>query len=164
MSYEASIQGTVTNHFGPRKTGGTAGVLNTDGMSGELVIDLNAELFNSNPDGLMPFVLPAGAVIKSVYVDVEDVFVVTGTSPTVLIGTNGSEVANGVVISEVILEASGSANLTSTLVGTWDAEAPLAADTTIGIALGGSSPAITDAGNARVTIKFDRINRTVSPA
>lgn len=121
-------------------------------------------MFASVPDGLVPFVLPGGAVIKAVYVDVEEVFVVTGTTPTVLIGTNGSEVTNGFVISEAILEATGTANLTSTLTGTWDNEVPLAANTTIGIALGGTTPAITSAGKARVTIIFERANRAPSPA
>jgi hypothetical protein len=155
----------VYNQFGPRDVGGTVGVNKVEGMKEELIIDFSAEYFNDLNDGLMPFVLPAGAVIKAVYIDVEEVFVVTGTNPTLLVGTDGSEVTNGFVVSEAILEATGSANLTATLAGTWDAEVPLAANTTIGFALGGTgSPAITDAGKARITILFDRINRAPSPA
>jgi hypothetical protein len=155
----------VHNQFGPRDTGGTVGVNKVEGIKEELIFDFTGEMFNDLPDGLKPFVLPAGAVIKSVYIDVEEVFVVTGTNPTVLIGTDGSEVTNGFVISEAVLEATGSANLTSTLTGTWDGEAPLAANTTIGIALGGTgTPAITDAGKARISILFERINRAPSPA
>lgn len=160
-----NVTSNVHNQFGPRDAGGTQGVNKVEGIKEELIIDLNAELFNDVPDGLIPFVLPGGAIITAVYVDVEEVFVVSGTNPTVLIGTDGSEVTNGFVISEAVLEATGTANLTSTLAGTWDAEAPLAANTTIGIALGGTgSPAITDAGKARVTILFDRPNRAPSPA
>lgn len=158
-------KGTPHNFFGPRQDGGVIGVNKVEGMKEELVFMLTGEMFNDVPDGLMPFVLPAGAVITDVYIDVEDVFVVTGTNPTVLIGTNTSEVTNGFVISEAILEATGSASLTSTLAGTWDAEVPLAANTTIGIALGGTgTPAITDAGKARVTVLFNRLNRAPSPA
>lgn len=160
-----NVTSVVSNHYGQRNVGGTIGVDKVEGMKEELVIDLTGEFFNDKPDGLVPFVLPAGAVIKAVYIDVEDVFVVTGTNPTVLIGTNGSEVTNGFVISKAILEATGSANLTATLAGTWDNEVPLAANTQVGIALGGTGgPAVTDAGKARVTILFDRINRAPSPA
>ena len=160
-----TAKGTPHNFFGPRQDGGVIGVNKVEGMKEELVIMLTGEMFNAVPDGLIPFVLPAGAVIKDVFIDVEDVFVVTGTNPTVLIGTNGTEVTNGFVISEAVLEATGSANLTSTLAGTWDSEAPLAANTTIGIALGGTGgPAVTNAGKARVSIFFTRLNRAPSPA
>lgn len=160
-----NVVSNVHNQFGPRRTGGTIGVDKIEGMKEELVFDVTGEWFNTVPDGLMPFVLPAGAVIKAVYIDVEDVFVVTGSTPTLLIGTNGSEVTNGFVVSEAILEATGSANLTATLAGTWDNEVPLAANTTIGMALGGTGgPAVTNAGKARITVMFDRINRAPSPA
>ena len=161
-----NVTSFVRNQFGPRDTGGTIGVNKVEGIKEELIIDLNASMFASVPDGLVPFVLPGGAVIKAVYVDVEEVFIATGTSPTVLIGTNGSEVTNGFVISEAILEATGSANLTATLAGTWDNEVPLAANTVIGIAVGGTGgPAIAaTTGKARVTILFERINRAPSPA
>ena len=150
-------KGTPHNVFGPRDSGGTIGRLKTEGVSEELRIHITGELFNDVPDGFVPPVLPAGSVIKAVYVNVEEVFVVTGTNPTILIGTNGSEVTNGLVISEAVAEAAGPANLTSTLAGTWDSEDPLAADTTVGIALGGTgSPAITDAGKLLVTIVYDR--------
>lgn len=159
-----NVTSKVSNHYGPRNVGGTIGVDKVEGMREELVFDLTGEFFAAKPDGLIPFVLPAGAVIKAAYIDVEDVFAISGTNPTILIGTNGSEVTNGFVISEAILEATGSANLTSTLAGTWDSEAPLAANTQVGIALGGTSPVLTSAGKARVTVVFERLNRAPSPA
>ena len=160
-----NVVSNVHNQFGARPIEGTIGVNKVEGVKEELVFDVTGAFFNTVPDGLVPFVLPAGAVIKAVYIDVEDVFVVTGTNPTLLIGTNGSEVTNGFVVSEVILEATGSVNLTATLAGTWDNEVPLAANTTIGLALGGTGgPAVTNAGKARITVLFDRINRAVSPA
>lgn len=152
-----SDKGTPHNVFGPRDSGGTLGRVKTEGITEELRIHITGELFNDVPDGLVPPIIPAGAVIKAVYVNVEEVFVVTGTNPTILVGTNGSEVTNGLVISEAVAEALGPANLTSTLAGTWDAEAPLAADTTVGIALGGTNtPAITDVGKLLLTIVYDR--------
>ncbi len=154
-----AASGTPHNFFGPRDAGGTTGVLKVEGITEELIINLSGEMFNDVANTLVDYKIPAGSIIKAVYIDVEEVFVVTGTNPTILIGTDTSEVTNGFVISEAVAEATSSANLTSTLAGTWDSEAPLAADTTVGIALGGTgSPAITDAGKARVTIVYDRVN------
>jgi len=160
-----NVTGFVHNSFGPIQPGGAIGVNKVEGIKEELVIEFTGLNFNDEPDGLVPFVLPGGAVIKSVYIDVEEVFVVTGTTPTLLVGTNGTEVTNGFVVSEAILEATGSANLTATLAGTWDNEVPLAANTTIGFAVGGTgSPAIARSGKARITVLFERINRAPSPA
>jgi hypothetical protein len=160
-----NVRENVRNQFGPRDVGGTVGVLKVEGMEEELVIDFDGELFNTGLVGAKDFVLPAGAVIKAVYVDVEDAFAISGTTPTLLVGTEGSEVTNGFVVSKAILEATGSANLTSTLTGTWDNEVPLAANTTIGFVLGGTgTPALTNAGKARITVQFYRINRAPSPA
>ncbi len=162
-----NVVSNVHNHFGPRDIDDDSsfGVNKIEGMKEELILHISGQGFADFPDTLMPFVLPAGAVIKSVYIDVEEVFVITGSTPTILVGTNGSEVTNGFVISEAILEALGSANLTATLAGTWDNEVPLAANTTIGLALGGTGgPALSTVGKARVTINFDRVNRAPSPA
>lgn len=154
----------VRSQFGRRRTGGFEGVNKVEGMKEELVIYIDGEVWNDVPDTLKPYVLPAGAVIKNVYVDIEKAFTLTGTTPTILVGTDGSEVTNGFVISEAIAEGTASANLTATLTGTWDNEVPLAANTTIGIALGGTTPAMAASGVARITILFERINRAPSPA
>lgn len=155
---------TVHNQFGPRRVGDTVGVNKVEGIKEELIIDLTPDLVNGSVGPFRPFVLPAGAVIKDVYMDVEDVFTLGGTTPAIEIGTAGSEVTNGFTITEAQLEATASVNLTSALSGTWDAEAPLAANTTIGIVLSGTTPTIGTAGKARITILFDRINRAPSPA
>jgi len=154
----------VRNQFGTRDVGGTVGVNKVEGMKEELIIDFDGTFFNDGLVGARPFVLPAGAVITAVYMDVEEAFVVTGTTPALEVGTAGSEATNGFTVTEAQLEATGSVNLTSALSGTWDAEAPLAANTTIGFVFSGTTPVITDAGKARITILFDRINRAPSPA
>lgn len=155
---------TVRNQFGPRDVGGTVGVNKVEGMKEELVIDFDGVFFNDGFVGSRNFVLPAGAVITDVYMDVEEAFVVSGTTPALEVGTAGSEATNGFTVTEAQLEATGSVNLTSALSGTWDAEVPLAANTTIGFVLSGTTPAVTDAGKARITILFNRINRAPSPA
>lgn len=154
----------VRNQFGPRDVGGTVGVNKVEGMKEELIIDFDGEYFNQGLIGVRNFVLPAGAVIRSVYVDVEDAFNMTGTTPTLKVGTAGSEATNGFTVTEAQLESTGSYNLTSTLAGTWDNEVPLAANTTIAFVLAGTTPALTNAGKARITILFERINRAPSPA
>lgn len=158
-----NVTSVVHNNFGPRDTGETVGVNKVEGMKEELIIDLTPELINDGQ--LIPFVLPAGAVIKDVYMDVETAFVLTGTTPAVEIGTAGSEATNGFTITEAQLEATASVNLTSALSGTWDGEAPLAANTTVGIVTSGTNPVVANNnGKARITILFDRINRAPSPA
>lgn len=154
----------VRNQFGTRDVGGTVGVNKVEGMKEELIIDFDGAFFNDGLIGVRNFVLPAGAVITDVYMDVEEAFVVTGTTPALEVGTAGSEATNGFTVTEAQLEATGSVNLTTALSGTWDAEVPLAANTTIGFVLSGTTPLLTDAGKARITILFNRINRAPSPA
>lgn len=151
----------VHNQFGPRSVGETIGVNKVEGMKEELVIDLTDDLLNDGP--LVGFVLPAGAVIKDVFMDVEEAFDVTGTTPAIEIGTAGSEATNGFTITEAQLESTNSVNLTSALSGTWDDEAPLQANTAVGIVASGTNPVVTG-GKARITIMFSRINRAPSPA
>lgn len=60
-----------------------------------------------------------------------------------LVGTDTSEVTNGFVVSEAVLESANTARLTSTLTGSWAVNTPLQARTKIGFAIGGSGgPAI----------------------
>lgn len=158
-----NVNGVVHNNFGPRGAGSTVGVNKVEGMKEELIIDLTPELINDGQ--LIPFVLPAGAVVKDVYMDVEEAFVITGTGAGVEVGTQGSEATNGFSITEAQLEATDSVNLTSALSGTWDGEVPLAANTIVNIVASGTTPVVAvGSGKARITILFDRINRAPSPA
>lgn len=158
-----NVNGVVHNNFGPRDAGSTVGVNKVEGMKEELIIDLTPELINDGQ--LIPFVLPAGAVIKDVYMDVEESFTITGTGVGVEVGTQGSEATNGFSITEAQLEATASVNLTTALSGTWDGEVPLAANTIVNIIASGTTPVVAvGSGKARITILFDRINRAPSPA
>lgn len=147
-------------YVGARDTGGTAGVLRVDGLTEQLIINLDGTMFNDSIDaGLVDYIIPAGAIIKAAYIDVEEAFAISGTDTlAVEVGTSGTEATNGFTITEAQIEATNSVNLTSALSGTWDAEAPLAADTTVAIVLSGTNPVITDAGKARITIVYDRAN------
>jgi hypothetical protein len=97
-------------------------------------------------------VIPAGAVIDRVTVEVTEAFALGGTSPVIEIGTEGSEATNGFTVSEAQAEATATYDLTSALSGTW--AAPLAAATTVGIDLAGTTPTVTDAGEMRVSVRY----------
>jgi hypothetical protein len=154
----------VHTRFNTQKIGGGAGVNKIEGMKEELIIDFTGEMFADEADGLKPFVLPKGAIITDVFAYVDEAFVATGTTPALEVGTDGSEATNGFTIAEAKLEAVGAYNLTSELSGTWDAEAPLAANTKIGFALSGTTPALTRAGKMRISIFFVRTDVAPSPA
>ena len=162
MSYEQSKFGdgisttkvaNVSNHFGPRVTGKTAGVNKTEGAYNEMVITFDGTDVGDGDLGLeTALILPAGAIVQRVYAKVSEAFVVGGTSATINIGTDGSEATNSFEITEAQAEAVGSYDLTSTLQGTW--AAPLAAATTVGVAMDGTSPTVTSAGKCKVTIEY----------
>lgn len=162
-----NVTSKVHTHFGPRtpETDGFAGVNKVEGMSEELILQLTGKMYNDVGGFLDEYILPAGSIIKAAYIDVEEAFALSGTNTlAVEIGTAGSEDTNGFTITEAQIEGTGSVNLTGALSGTWDNEAVLAADTVVSVALTGTNPVLTDAGRARITIKFDRVNRSPAPA
>lgn len=153
MSYESNTGLGVHNHYGARNLGGATGTIGTQGAENELTVIVTGEILNSS--FLPEVVIPAGAVITKASAHVTEAFDLGGTTPTILVGTSGSEVTNGVVLDETSAEATGYYDLTSTLAGTWDAEAALAANTTVGLALGGTSPTADEsAGRAVIVVNY----------
>lgn len=152
MGFEANTGLGVSGFYGPMTTKeGTEGHRRTEGTIQEVVIYLTGENVDDDVFARNLTYLPAGAWPKEVYVDVDEAFDLGGTSPTISIGTEGSETTNGFDIVEADAESTGSYQITS-FNGTWANQ--LASDTDVGIALGGSTPTITDAGEARVTIRY----------
>lgn len=143
---------TVNNHYGPRTSGKTQGVVKTEGTYNELTFQVDAAMVSAEAFPLLAPKLPAGAVIKDVTVWVEEAFALGGTTPVIEIGTEGSEATNGFTISEAQAEAAGVFSGTAALSGTW--AAPLAAETTVGIDLAGTTPTVGTAGKMRVTIHY----------
>lgn len=155
MSFESTSGLGVTNHYGPRDTGKTVGVIKTEGRSYEASIYIDSETIANGGPELVDITIPASAVIEDVYLEVTEAFALGGTTPTILVGTDTSEVTNGVVIAEAKAEAVATYSLTSTLTGTW--AAPLAADTVVGIVLGGTTPTVGSAGKAKVVIRYTKV-------
>ena len=137
--------------------GGAGGVTRTAGFEEELTVDLNAEIIAS---GIFPSEAPyikRGAKIHSVYLEVVEAFVGTGTTPTVEVGTAGSEATNGVSVTEAQMEAVGVYDLTSALSGTWAAAGGLTGVTVVGVATAGTSPVFTG-GSARLVVRYISTN------
>ena len=121
----------VHNQFGPRETGQTQGTANTAGFGNELTVDITGSDLTALAYPLDAPVLPAGAVITKVFLEVTEAFALGGTTPTIEVGTETSEATNGFSITEAQAEATGVTDLTSALSGTW--AAGLAASTTLGL-------------------------------
>lgn len=161
MGYERSPFGDGTNvtqdvhnHYGPRDTGKTVGAEKTFGAKREAVMDIDGDMLAAGEFSLLAPVLPAGSRILNAYVEVEEAFALGGTSPTILVGTDGSEATNGVVVTQAQAEAVGVYDVSSALAGTWDSATGLAASTTVGLAMGGTSPTSTSAGKARLVVEY----------
>lgn len=151
-----NVVSNVHNQFGSRDSGQTVGSFKTEGAEEHLSFNVTGEMLQrgGTDEILVPLVIPGGFVFTSVYVRTLEAFVLGGTTPTILIGTQGSEVTNGFVISEAQAETPGTYDVTATKVGTW--AAPINVGTTVGIALGGTLPTVTAAGKLEVIVKYTR--------
>lgn len=151
MALENTSGLDVFQHYGPRDVGGYRGTVKTEGIRKELILSFDAADVTATTYQLAP-TLPANTLLTGAYAKVSEAFALGGTTPTILVGTAGSEVTNGIVVSEAQAEAIGIYDVTSTKTGTWNAV--LAADTEIGLALGGTTPTITAAGKCEVILTY----------
>jgi hypothetical protein len=96
--------------------------------------------------------LPVGAVIVQAIAQVKEAFALGGTSPTINLGTEGSEVTNGITLTQAQAQAIGTYALTRN--GTWANPIATAAD--VGVALGGTSPTVTSVGRVDILIEYKK--------
>lgn len=151
--FEDSAGLGVRNHFGPRdrNASGLKGSPKTEGRLNELVLRLNTAQVNAGDVGLA--VLPKGALVTGVVVNVITVGALAGTTPAIEIGTDGSEVTNGFSIVEAVVEAVGILAMDDTdMQGTF--ALPLAADTSLGVSLSGAGAALTASLDMEVIISY----------
>ena len=157
MPFENSAGLGVNNYFGPRDTGGAVGVEQGESSVKFLTVHLTGDMLNATY--LPPVVVPKGAQFKRAMLRVDEAFVITGTSPTVIVGGTVPG-TNGIVLTEAELEAVGSKTPASTGTGTWaqsSATGTTAAEK-ITKTLGGTSPVVTKGvGKAQLVLEF--INR-----
>ena len=149
----ANVIQDVNNHYGTRDTGKTVGVAKTEGFVQELTLNIDGDMVGAGAYALLAPTIPANAIIEDVYMEVTEAFVLGGTTPVIDVGTEGTEATNGFTITEAQAEATGMYDLTSALSGTW--AAGLAADTTVGLLLGGGGAnTVTSAGKAKIVIRY----------
>lgn len=162
MAYENKAGLGVNNQYGARSTGGGVGLEHGYNSTHTLRIDLTGDSVNDAVAGFVPpVVIPKGALIKSIRLRVDEAFNITGTSPTVLVGSAGSVATNGLVLTEAELEAVGTKVPASAGAGTWSTTSTtgLAAAAKVAFALGGTTPVVT-AGVGKATLIVEYVNAT----
>lgn len=144
------------NFYGPRSAKeGIEGGIKTEGSIKELTLKFTGQNINDDVFSTNLAVLPAGSRPIRAIVSINEAFALGGTTPTINIGTDGSEATNGVSIAEAQAEATGvltDADSGVAINGTWGSE--LAADTQVSVALGGTTPTVGAGGYAVVTIEY----------
>lgn len=157
MGYENKAGLNVNNHYGVRKTGGAVGLEHGEGSTFVLRIDLTGQSIADAVAGFMPpVVIPKYARFTKRSLQVDEVFVVTGTTPTLLIGAAGSVATNGFIITEAELEALGNKILTNDGEGTWDIASATGttAAAKVAMALEGDTAIATTQGKATLTLEY----------
>lgn len=159
MAFENSAGLNVNNHYGARNTGGAVGVEHSKDSVHQLSIEFTGK---SLSDGYVPpVVIPKGALFLRYRLRVDEAFVVTGTSPTLIWG-GAAPATNGVVLTEAELEAVGTKTPASAGAGTWatnSATGTTAAEE-VSFALGGTSPAIA-ATSGKATLIAEYVYNTL---
>lgn len=162
MSYENSSGRNVSTQYGPRDTGTSVGLEPGHDSIHQLAIEFTgASLADSF---LPPVVIPQGAHFLRYILRVDEAFVVTGTSPTLIFGGT-APATNGVVLTEAELEAVGTKIPASAGAGTWatNSATGTTASEKVTKTLGGTTPAIaTTQGQATLIAEYVYKNRTVS--
>lgn len=159
MSYENTAGLGVFNHYGARNTGGSVGVEHSKDSVHQLSLAITGESLNSG--FLPPVVVPKGAHFLRAILRVDEAFAVSGTSPTVRVGSAGSIATNGIVLTKAELEAIGTKIPASAGAGTWSTTSAtgLTAASKVAIDFGGTSPVVSSTvGKGTLTLEF--INKT----
>lgn len=162
--------GTIFNNadglrmqFGTRKAGDEAnfGTNGDVGPDKQIVVEIKGSDFTSNVYTGPTMILPAGATVRESLAEVTEVFVLGGTTPTINVGVSTTEATNRLAqLSQAQAQALGVVNTSATAAGTLAVGTPLAAQSTISIALGGTTPTVTAVGKLKITIKYADLTPT----
>lgn len=156
MSYANTAGLNVYNQYGARETGGGVGIEHGYGSLWTVKIDLTGQ---SIADAVAGFVPPQyvkkGMLLKSAVLRVDQVFVVTGTTPHLEIGSAASVATNGITITEAQLEALGTTDISAAAVGTWATSGSgITADAKIAMSLEGDTAVSASTGKATLILEF----------
>lgn len=154
MGYSNSSGLNVYNFYGRRETGGSVGGSHVKDAVKQLKIRFTGASLNET--FLPKLVLPIGAHTLRFILRVDEAFVMTGTSPTVIFG-GAAPATNGVVLTSAELAAVGTKTPASTGTGTWatsSATGPTAAEA-VSKTLGGTTPAVSATqGKATLIVEY----------
>lgn len=160
MPFENTAGLGVYNQYGARNTGGAIGVETDKDSVHTMKVEMTdrslIEGFNSN------FVLPRGAKLLRYLLRVDQVFTMTGTTPTVIVGGT-APATNGVVITAAELGTVGTKTPASTGTGTWAVASTTGttAAERVTVALGGTTPAVTPGAGRAFLIAEYVFNTTI---
>lgn len=163
MTYENKAfplaSGSAYNQYGRRGledgiVGG--GKLPNTGTSYEAVVYATGEDFAAGDSFVTQLQLPKGAVVTEAYAETSEAFSLGGTTPVIDVGQAGTEAAN-TLIQLNVSQAETAGNVSSNNIPSGVFGAPLAADTSIGVALGGTSPTATVDGRIKVVVKYTKL-------
>lgn len=156
MGFENTAGLNVHNHYGPRDTGGSAGVEHSKDSIHQLSVDITPASLN---DGFVPPVyMPKGAKVLRYLLVVNKPITLTGTDAKVLIGTEGSEATNGIAITAADLSAQGTVAPETPSLGAWGTDSAFLSASKVGVVLG-SGTTVSGTGDARLIVEF--INKLV---
>lgn len=161
MSYENNAfphtSGTSYNHYGKRKL--QEGVVSGGELHGaggsifEKVVYITGDDFAGGTSFNTLLVIPAGAFPIEAVFEVTEVFTLGNADNVFNIGTDTSESTNGFAIAN---PDTASVTKDTTGAGTW--AAALAADTSVGISVTGTTASVTaGSGKAKVIIRYHKI-------
>lgn len=149
--------GTAYNHYGTRSLEDgkvSGGALPAVGGAHQAVVYVTPDDFDGGTSFATQLTIPKGAFITATFVEVSEAFNMGGTSPVINVGEAGSESTNRACqIPDA--DASALATYEYTPAGTFSG-ASLAADTAIGVALGGTSPTAGATGAIKVVINYEK--------
>jgi hypothetical protein len=144
-------------HFGSRRAGERAnfGLCDSDSSDVELVAYVSAKDFTAGTATYngVNFDIPSGFTVRSVVAEVTEVFTLTGTTPAIVVGINGSVATNfAASLSQAQAQAVGIYNLSGG--GSLAANTPLAADSTLTVGMSGTTPTVSGVlGKVKIVIK-----------
>jgi hypothetical protein len=155
MPYENSAGLGVTNQYGPRATGGAIGLEHGESSTHVLTVDLTGEMLNSAY--APPVYMPKGALVKKVYLRVDEAFAVSAAGTVAIGGTAPG--TDGVVLTEAKLEALGTSDVSSLAIGTWATASATGPLTTQKLAKAITGTVTATQGKGSLIVEY--INKTV---
>lgn len=156
MTFEANNGLGVNAHYGPRGVQdgvASGGKVQKNGSVHEAVVYISGDDFAGGTSYNTQLELPAGAIPIDATFEVTEAFTLGNADNVFNVGTDTSESTNGLALANP--DALGTTE-DATPAGTW--AAALAADTSVGVSVTGTTAAVTaGVGKAKAVIRYKKI-------